>query len=246
MSFHEVGGLILCGLFLVHKGLNWKWITDVSKKLFGKSLTAKTRFGYLVDILLLVSMTFIAVSGVMISKTIFRSISGEGMFWKMGHYFAAAAAIILVGVHIGLHWSFIRNMSAKVLKLPRIVARPLGIICLAVILIYGGYSAATTSFPKWLASPLTTFGQSGVRLQKWGERPEGLPQKGESSEGFARSKGGQVKPGEFQGGSSLSPGRILGVIASYGSITSIFAVITIMIGKGKVLRKKNRKIPDNV
>ena len=24
MRFHEIGGLVLCGLFLLHKGLNWQ------------------------------------------------------------------------------------------------------------------------------------------------------------------------------------------------------------------------------
>lgn len=32
MHFHEIGGLILFGLFLFHNGVNWKWIRGVSLK----------------------------------------------------------------------------------------------------------------------------------------------------------------------------------------------------------------------
>ena len=50
MAFHEVGGLILCGLFLIHKGLNLSWIKAVGKKLFTprrvRALQGHDVFGY--------------------------------------------------------------------------------------------------------------------------------------------------------------------------------------------------------
>ena len=30
MHFHEIGGLVLMGLFFLHKALNWKWIRGVT------------------------------------------------------------------------------------------------------------------------------------------------------------------------------------------------------------------------
>ncbi len=114
LSFHELGGLFVCGLFLIHCLLNWKWITGVSKRLLDKKLPFKTKLGYALNVLLFITMTFIAVSGIMISETVFTSISGESIIWRIGHFFAAAAAIILIGIHIGLHWSFIKSMFARV------------------------------------------------------------------------------------------------------------------------------------
>jgi hypothetical protein len=242
MSFHEVGGLAVCGLFLIHKGLNWKWIVGVSKRLFDKSLPAKTRLGYIVDFLLLVAMTFIAVSGIMISKTLFISVARGGGFWKMGHYFSSAAAIILVGIHIGLHWSFIRNMFAKVLKLPRAVAKPLAIICLAAVLTYGGYNTITSNFIRWLTSPFTTSAIAAGGMQQKGERPEGMLQKGERPQGFGERHGNGV--GRPDGPSSFSPARALGVVGTYGSITSIFAALTLLVEK--VLKRKKQPVLSKV
>jgi uncharacterized protein YjeT (DUF2065 family) len=254
ISFHEVGGLVVCGLFLIHKGLNWKWIVTVSKRLFDKSLPAKTRLGYIVNVLLFISTIFVALSGIMISKTIiiFRSISSEGMFWKMGHYFSAAILLVLVGVHIGLHWSFIKSMFGKMLKLPAAVVKSIGIICLAIVIIYGGYNTATTSFIRWLISPITAFTdsssdmpQKGGGIQQGigqkGQRPEGMRQKGEKPEGFVRPEGEAGREVELPGTSSLNFGGMINVIASYGSITAVFAALTVLIEK-MLKKKKHNKV----
>lgn len=248
ISFHELGGLIVCGLFIIHMGLNRKWIVVISKRLFDKSLRTKTKIGYVVNLMLLISMSFIAVSGIMISKTLFNGAMNGGGFWKMGHYFASAMAIIFVGIHIGLHWSFIKNMFKKILKIPPSVAKPLGVLCLVAMLAYGGYSSATSDFAKWLISPFTmSTVQKGERPQKFensdgtkvnGERPEGMPQKGERPEGMADGTGG----GQDNG--SLNFGRIFALIATYGSITSIFATITLFIEK--LLKRKKSVIPKEV
>ncbi len=155
ISFHEVGGLIVCGLVLVHLGLNWRWVFGVGRRLFGKTLSVKTRIGYLVDALLFISTAFVAVSGIMISKTIHYLDIGQRRFLENGPLLRRRRGLVLLGVHIGLHWPFIRNFFARFLRLPRIVARPLGIICLAAILIYGGYSMAESNFAGWLSGPFT-------------------------------------------------------------------------------------------
>ena len=43
MCFHEVGGLILFALFLLHNALNWKWIKAVSARIFQRSLPPRSR-----------------------------------------------------------------------------------------------------------------------------------------------------------------------------------------------------------
>lgn len=89
LRFHEVGGLLLCGLFLIHTLLNSKWVSAVGRNFFSKSLAVKTRLKYSIDVLMLVCVVFIAVSGIMISKVLFPGLGGGGMFWKAGHSFAA-------------------------------------------------------------------------------------------------------------------------------------------------------------
>ena len=52
MAFHEVGGLILCGLFLIHKGLNLSWIKAVGKKLFTPGVSGRSKAMMYLDIAL--------------------------------------------------------------------------------------------------------------------------------------------------------------------------------------------------
>jgi hypothetical protein len=257
MSFHEIGGLIVCGLFLIHKGLNWKWIKAATKKLFDKTLPFKTRAGYIVNVLLLVTMTFIALSGVMISKTLFRGMSGGGMFWRSGHYFAAAVGLVLVGIHIGLHWSFIKNMFSRILKIPRLIAKPIGIICLVIILSYGVYSSVSTNFANWISGPFAVYSDnrlpekdkmtSGLQSDEFqqgrreGEKPEGLPN-GSDKKDIAPGNGERRKPGESNGIQALNFGRILNIIVSYGSISCVFAAITVLIEKIFKRRRKSAGI----
>lgn len=186
MSFHEIGGLVVCGLFVIHMLLNYKWIIGVTKKLFSKGLKFKTRLGYIINALLLLSMAFIGVSGILISKTIFTNISSNNMFWKIGHQVVSGYGIILVGIHIGLHWDFLRNHFKKWIKIPKKVQKPLGIICIVLIMVYGMYSMGNSNFTKWLSMPFT-IAQTGDNFNKGasGERPQGnrehLEKQGETS-----------------------------------------------------------------
>ncbi|WP_418791858.1 DUF4405 domain-containing protein [Phosphitispora sp. TUW77] len=224
ISFHEIGGLAVCALFLIHNGLNWKWIVKVSKRLFDKSLPVKTKLGYAVNVLLFIMMIIIAISGIMISKTIFTSIYGDRIFWKTGHLFASAVSLVLAGIHVGLHWSFIKSIFSKLVKLPNVIARPLAIMCLTGILIYGGYSIAATDFSRWLASPFIAQTLHGDKMP----HNEGSIESG-------RPHGNQGSRHGLHNG-SFSPGRMTDVIASYGSITAIFAALTVLLEK--ILKKK--------
>jgi hypothetical protein len=234
ISFHEIGGLIVCGLVLIHMGINRKWIVGVTKRLFDKSLPTKTKIGYVINSLLFISVTFIAISGIIISKSLFAGMFNGSAVWKSVHYFSSAIIIILAGIHIGLHWTFIKNMFVKALKLPSAVAKAMGIICLSIILIYGGYSLTTSSLTVWLRAPFSMSAISKGGMPQKGDRPE----KGERPEGYGKQKGEFGKQGELPGSSSLNFGRIFGLIATYGSITGVFAFIIILIEK--ILKRKKR------
>lgn len=225
LSFHEIGGLVVCGMFVFHNLLNRKWIVGISKRLFGRALPTRVRVGYALDVLLLVSMAFIALSGIMISQNVALRISGDLAFWRPVHYFASAVALVLVGIHIGLHWSFIRTTVAKFVRLPHAVARPLGVVCLTMVLAFGVYSVATSSFLHWLGEPFTAAGTE-----------EGAP------DGVGKGQGGQGR-GLHQGnGGSGDAEHPLVVIATYGSIVAIPAAMTACAEWGLKKRKKRSQL----
>lgn len=106
MHFHETGGLVLCGLFLVHKALNFQWIRTVTAGILGRK--AKLNARWIVDVLLLLSMTAVLVTGLLISKTLPTAITGAHSL-QVWHYFFAAAALVLSGIHLGLHGAYLKN-----------------------------------------------------------------------------------------------------------------------------------------
>jgi hypothetical protein len=154
MAFHEIGGLFLIGLCVIHLLFNGKWIAAVTQRLFSNKTPAKIRLGYCVDALLLVAFTLVGISGVLISKELFSFQGGSA--WKTIHYSASAFAILLMGVHLGLHWNMIR---AKLMKKNAVIkrgARVAGIGALCLVLAFGVYSMAATSFARWLSMPFQT------------------------------------------------------------------------------------------
>ena len=156
MSFHEIAGLGLFGLFVIHCLLNIKWITAISKRFFSKSLSLKVRIGYIVNLLLLVTFIFEIISGIQTSQVLFPADS-HGSIWRGIHHFCGAVSIILIGVHLGLHWSFITGMVKKAIRIKSAVIRKvIAMVLLVVVLSFGAYSITTSSFTNWLVEPFVT------------------------------------------------------------------------------------------
>jgi hypothetical protein len=109
--FHEWAGLLIGLFYILHKALNWNWIKSSSKKMFGK-LPGRVRLNYIMDLLLLLSFIFIIWSGMEISKSIDFSWLGiergqKSMVWKSLHTGLSMLVIIILGIHLGLHWDWV-------------------------------------------------------------------------------------------------------------------------------------------
>lgn len=250
LAFHEIGGLALIGLFVIHHLVNAKWIGSVTRKLFCKGTPGLVRARYIVDVLLLLAFLAIGVTGILISKVVF-SFHIQGNF-KTLHYFASALAIILMGVHLGLHAGYIfgkalRKGASKAVKVALCVI-------IAVMIAFGGYSLFTTSFLRYLAAPLQSAGMSHGEFRpngdvaldgSSGERPSDLselpelptdssaqPPQGDAdasdSSDSERSQGsmpdGAAGRGEGQGEGGSSNAALL--IAQYVSIITLFGAAT--------------------
>lgn len=160
-NFHEVTGLVICATFTIHMLLNSKWISAVIKRFFSKELSAKVRLNSIIDLLLLLSFIFIAISGILISQTILTGISSGNAIWKISHQAVAGFSLILLGIHMGLHWNFIKKMFSKVIHIPKLIIKPLSIICIIIVLFYGGYSMMNSSFSKWILAPIVNITGQG-------------------------------------------------------------------------------------
>lgn len=110
MWFHEWAGLLIALFYILHKILNWNWIKGITKRLFGR-VSGRTRLNYILDVLLLLSFTFIIWSGMGMSRTIDFSFlgfdRGRNMIYMPLHVGLSMLVIIIIGIHIGLHWNWV-------------------------------------------------------------------------------------------------------------------------------------------
>lgn len=100
---HEILGIVMFSLFIVHHILNRKWICTLFK---GKYTSFRKWQTILVALILLAIMTQ-AVTGIMMSKHVFTflgiaaSVSTARIFHILGAYWGFA----LMGIHLGFHWN---------------------------------------------------------------------------------------------------------------------------------------------
>ena len=107
---HELLGLGLLGLFLLHGGWNWAWF----RSLFKGHYSGLRWVGLTVNTLLLLSLLVTMLSGMANSDLLFRA-TGAELNWIRREIHTAAANwfLILMAVHLGLHWRLVMNEAGK-------------------------------------------------------------------------------------------------------------------------------------
>ncbi|WP_405079962.1 DUF4405 domain-containing protein [Paenibacillus chitinolyticus] len=188
LTFHEIAGLAISFAFLTHILLNLQWVKKVTLRILDRSLPGKTRFGYLLNVLLLVTMTFIIVSGILISEVVFRGIHlGEGRWFKMAHISISYLVLVLIGVHVGMHWQWVIQVTSRMF--PRRVRGKAGAaaakIAAAAIVAFGAYEMYATNFFARLEGVGSVIGittASSPSMQEGGgrQRPENAGAGGDS------------------------------------------------------------------
>lgn len=158
MLFHEIAGLAIGAIILFHCALNWKWIKDVSLKIFNSKLPTKTRIGYFINILLLLNV--IIITGIFISKKLFPSLAlGNSMVLKNLHVFLSYCSLLLIGIHVGLHWNWAMITFRKIFKITekKKMYSYFSKILVVLLLIFGIYSTYSVKFiSKISVTPIIT------------------------------------------------------------------------------------------
>jgi len=111
LAFHEWAGLIIGIFFILHKILNWGWIKKVTVGFFRKC-TGRARLNYILDVLLLAGMILMILSGIAIARTIdfsWLNLGGNRVFWRVMHTSSSFITLALFGIHLGLHWNWVRK-----------------------------------------------------------------------------------------------------------------------------------------
>ena len=187
------------------------------------------------NVFLFISMTATVGTGLLIAKTLPTSIQGA-YYLKPWHYFSAAAALILIGIHMGLHWKYLHHVLLSRFPLPQRAGKVLGSTFLVLVLTFGAYSFTRSHFAVWLSGPFqATTALSESHQQFPAERP-GNPKhiEGKKQEGIKKSGGHGAGIGKDPQSGTLQPASVqnaLSTMAAYVSITVLFAWLTVMVEK---------------
>ena len=104
---HEIIGVAMFCLFILHHILNFGWI----KGLFKGSYSLRRAIGTAVNALVFICMIGLMYSGIVISKHVFTFIQpGGAMTARTIHMLCAYWGLVLMSIHLGMH---ISAMAAK-------------------------------------------------------------------------------------------------------------------------------------
>ncbi len=265
LTFHEIADLFIAVVFFTHVLLNWQWVKNVTLKLFDRKLPLRTKFSYLLNLLLLISMAFIIMSGIFISRVVFPNINiGNEQWFKMSHMSISYLVLIIVAIHVGLHWKWIMSVFKNIIKLK---TRKKSISILAklatvALLLFGIYQMYQSNFWMQTLRVSNVFHLSSSQMPdgrfKGGERPDFSHDDGDDARLPAGGFFDQEKPndfkenfgdgdrissqhGEFKGerGQFESP-NVMNVITQYFGMMSVMIILVHYIEK--TFGRKKRKI----
>lgn len=237
MTFHEIAGLLIGVVVIMHIALNFKWVKQVTLKLFSSKMNLRAKFGYIVDALLLLCFVVIIISGIPISHILLPNFRiNSSINFRAIHISISYVALLLVGIHIGLHWNWAVNVFKKIFGI-RSKKKILGFIAkLAVVLlfIFGSYNIYSVKYFSNVSSIVMSFNGSQPTMQG-----------GEMNKANQNGQIGQhpIQDGTQSGGkapegkNAPSSPNVFGIISKYISVISVFSIITFYLEKLLVRRK---------
>ena len=132
---HEILGIVMFALFIVHHILNWRWWTTIFKGKYDAARVLST----VVNLLLAVFMVLQPVSGILMSKYVLKSVSvtGTASMMRTIHITLAYWGLLLMSFHLGMHAEAIGRKVA--LKTSQGMRKMVSVIFL-IIALYGFYA----------------------------------------------------------------------------------------------------------
>lgn len=113
-EIHEWLGTGMLVLFVAHHILNAGWW----KSLFKGNYTPSRAFSVIIDLLLLLDMAALGISGILMSDFVFRFLSLRGMMMaaRQLHLLASYWGLILMSAHLGMHMELFMGMGRKLFR----------------------------------------------------------------------------------------------------------------------------------
>lgn len=121
LRIHELLGLAFGAAIFFHVVLHWDWVVNITKRFFSK-LFHESRLNYALNLALLIDMIVIVMTGVLISRTLGLQLAVSEAVQPL-HLLASHLSLVLIGLHVALHWKWIITHTQKYL-IPNRVSVP--------------------------------------------------------------------------------------------------------------------------
>lgn len=149
IRFHEILAIGILAIIVIHNALNSKWIIGVTKNFSKSSTNALTKTKYILNLLLMILMVIIGISGVFISTDLLPALAASNQeLWLYIHRATSYAGLLVISVHVGLHWEMILGALRKAFSIKsKSSLRRVLCSCISLIIMFAGiYSTIKTGF----------------------------------------------------------------------------------------------------
>ena len=98
---HEILGISMAILLLIHIVTNWNWIKNVTKNF--KKVDKKAKIMYIINILTMIVYFGAILFGIIISHELFKFETSSNYIFVITHVIFGRLAIIVMFMHLGMH-----------------------------------------------------------------------------------------------------------------------------------------------
>lgn len=145
-AVHEWLGIAMFILVILHHVLNRRWSGNVLKGKYSPVRVLQT----VLVVLVMFSMLGSMVSGIVISRHALSFLHLPGAPWaRTVHLLCGYWGFVLMGLHLGLHWSVMVGIAGKTLKTSIVRAWGCRLAGLLVA-VYGAYAFVKRGLPGYL------------------------------------------------------------------------------------------------
>lgn len=145
---HELFGTAVFALLAWHLVVNRRWFANLAHGRYDGRRVLKL----ILHLALVINMAVLLVTSVVISKSVFAALPiPDSIYLRDIHWFAAYWVMVVVGVHVGLHWTRLMTLVRNTLGLCPTGAK--GILALRLV------TAALGAFGLWSWSVLDVWGK---------------------------------------------------------------------------------------
>lgn len=116
IPFHEYFTVVFIPVFVAHIVLDWGWIARVFQR-SDHARPGEARFNRAFDVALFIAMVVVIYSGFLISESILPDFGVEPVangFWATLHEASGNLLLLLVGIHLALHWPWIKRNIGRI------------------------------------------------------------------------------------------------------------------------------------